>query len=153
MNAATPSWLVQVMAWCRQATSHYLSQYWPRSMLPNGITRPQWVNAIYVSLIAGELWNYLFSIPAVWIVSAIRREITWSTIYCSIGVIWYWPILPIPFRITSPLTHWGWDKIDATFQTTFSNAFSWMKIYEFWLSFHWSLSIRVQLTIFQHWFR
>ena len=25
--------LVQVMAWCRQATSHHLSQFWPRSML------------------------------------------------------------------------------------------------------------------------
>ena len=35
---------VQVMAWCRQATSHYLSQCWPRSMLPNGVSRPQWVN-------------------------------------------------------------------------------------------------------------
>ena len=35
------STLVQVMAWCRQATSHYLSQCWPRSMSPNGITRPQ----------------------------------------------------------------------------------------------------------------
>ena len=29
------STLVQVMAWCRQATSHYLSQCWPRSMSPN----------------------------------------------------------------------------------------------------------------------
>ena len=38
------STLVQVMAWCRQATSHYLSQCWPRSMSPNGVTRPQWVN-------------------------------------------------------------------------------------------------------------
>ena len=37
------STLVQVMAWCRQATSHYLSQRWPRSMSPNGVTRPQWV--------------------------------------------------------------------------------------------------------------
>ena len=35
--------LVQVMAWCRQATSHYLSQCWPICMLPNGVTRPQWV--------------------------------------------------------------------------------------------------------------
>ena len=26
--------LVQVLAWCRQATSHYLSQCWPRSMSP-----------------------------------------------------------------------------------------------------------------------
>ena len=35
------STLVQVMAWCHQATSHYLSQCWPRSMSPNGVTRPQ----------------------------------------------------------------------------------------------------------------
>ena len=28
------STLVQVMAWCRQATSHYLSQCWPRSLSP-----------------------------------------------------------------------------------------------------------------------
>ena len=36
--------LVQVMAWCRQATSHYLSQCWPRSISPYGVTRPQWVD-------------------------------------------------------------------------------------------------------------
>ena len=39
------STLVQVMAWCRQATSHYLSQCWPRSLSPYGVTRPQWVNS------------------------------------------------------------------------------------------------------------
>ena len=37
------STLVQVMAWCRQATSHYLSQCWPSSMSPYGLTRQQWV--------------------------------------------------------------------------------------------------------------
>ena len=36
--------MVQVMAWCHQATSHYLSQCWPRSMSPYGVTRTQWVN-------------------------------------------------------------------------------------------------------------
>ena len=35
------STLVQVMAWCRQATSHCLSQCRPSSMSPYGITRPQ----------------------------------------------------------------------------------------------------------------
>ena len=30
------STLVQVMAWCQQATSHYLSQWWPRFMLAYG---------------------------------------------------------------------------------------------------------------------
>ena len=37
------STLVQVMAWCCQAISHYLSQCWLSSLLPYGITRPQWV--------------------------------------------------------------------------------------------------------------
>ena len=37
------STLVQVMAWCRQATSHYMSQCWPRSLSPYGVIRPQWV--------------------------------------------------------------------------------------------------------------
>ena len=32
------STLVQVMAWCHQATSHYLSQCWPRSVSPYGVT-------------------------------------------------------------------------------------------------------------------
>ena len=40
------STLVQVMAWCRQSTSHYPSQCWPRSMSPYGVTRPQWVKSL-----------------------------------------------------------------------------------------------------------
>ena len=40
----------------------------------------------------------------------------------------------------SILTHWGRDKMAAIFQTTVSNGFSWMKMYEFRLKFHWSLS-------------
>ena len=44
------STLVHVMAWCHQATSHYLSQCWPRSMSPNGVTRLQWVNMEYSPL-------------------------------------------------------------------------------------------------------
>ena len=38
------STLVEVMAWCHQATSHYLNQCWPSSMSLYGVTRPQWVN-------------------------------------------------------------------------------------------------------------
>ena len=40
------STLVQVMAWCRQAASHYLSQCCPRSLSPYGVTRPQWVKHV-----------------------------------------------------------------------------------------------------------
>ena len=51
------------------------------------------------------------------------------------------------------LTHWGRDKMDAISQTTFSRAFSSMKIVVFWLNFHWNMFARVQLTIIQHWIR
>ena len=48
------STLVQVMAWCCQAPSHYLSQCWPRSISPYGVTKPQRVN---VSLTAQHYFS------------------------------------------------------------------------------------------------
>ena len=51
------------------------------------------------------------------------------------------------------LAHWGRGKMNAISQTTFWSAFYWMKMFEFRLKFHWSLFLRDQLTIFQHWFR
>ena len=53
----------------------------------------------------------------------------------------------------SHLIYWGWEQMAAIFQMTFSNGFSWMKMYECWLKFHLSLFLRVHITIFQHWFR
>ena len=43
-------------------------------------------------------------------------------------------------------THLHLDKMAAFSQTIFSDAFSWMKSFVFWLKFHWSLFLRVQLT-------
>ena len=51
------------------------------------------------------------------------------------------------------LTHWGRDEMNNISQTTLSNVFSSMKMFEFRLKFHWSLFLRDQLIIFQHWFR
>ena len=66
------STLDQVMAWCRQAKSHYPSQSWPRSKSPNGVTRPQWVkwaakvlmmnqvNLFFtVNFCQNEIYNYI----------------------------------------------------------------------------------------------
>ena len=39
--------LVQVMAWCRQATSYYLSKCWPRFVSPNGVTKPQYTCTVH----------------------------------------------------------------------------------------------------------
>ena len=50
------------------------------------------------------------------------------------------------------ITHWSRDKTAAISQTTFSNAFSWIRVIEFRLKCHWGLFQRVQPTIFQHWF-
>ena len=47
------------------------------------------------------------------------------------------------------LTHLPLDKMTTISQTTFWNAFSWMKRFVFWYEFHWSLFLRVRLTIFQ----
>ena len=62
-------------------------------------------------------------------------------------------LLVMNYLHSSPLTHWGRDKMAAILQTTLSNAFSWMKMLEFWYKFYWSLLLRVQFTIIQHWFR
>ena len=51
------------------------------------------------------------------------------------------------------LTHLPLDKMAAISQTTFSNAFSRMKMLKFRFNFHWNWFIRVQLIINQHWFR
>ena len=48
---------------------------------------------------------------------------------------------------------WGPNKMAAISQMTFSKAFSWMKMFKFRLKFHLSSFLRVQMTIFQHWFR
>ena len=52
--------------------------------------------------------------------------------------------------IPSSLAHWGRGKMAAILQTAFSNAFSWTKICELRLKFHWSLFPMFQLTICQY---
>ena len=41
------STLVQVLAWCLQAASHYLNQCWSRVMSPDGVAGPKCVNDWY----------------------------------------------------------------------------------------------------------
>ena len=52
--------------------------------------------------------------------------------------------------IVQCLTHWGRDKMDAILQTTFSNAFSWMKMHEFRLRFLWSLFLSFLVSLLTH---
>ena len=60
---------------------------------------------------------------------------------------------PILLILLELLTHRGRGEVDNISQTTFSNVFSSLKMFEIWLKFHWRLFLRIQLTIFQYWFR
>ena len=51
------STLVQAMAWCRQATSHYLGLCWPKSLSPYGVTRPQRVLKRVSELLPATCWS------------------------------------------------------------------------------------------------
>ena len=55
--------------------------------------------------------------------------------------------------LKSALTHLLLDKMATILQMISPVAFLWMKSFVFWLKFHWRLFLRVQLTIYQHWFR
>ena len=71
------STLVPVMAWCRQATSHYLSQCWPRSLSAYDVTSRQWVKHFI------GLWISLFSVGAVSVGESVsgtaRRACVWMS--------------------------------------------------------------------------
>ena len=58
------STLVQVMAWCRQATSHYLSQCWLSSLSPYGVARPQWVNLSAPDRYGSNLKSKIFKLTS-----------------------------------------------------------------------------------------
>ena len=77
------STLVQVMAWCRQATSHYLRQSWPESMSPYGIIRPQWVNIYWQCIL---IINPLCLLP-------FSQFISYSYVHCGFATpctcMWY----------------------------------------------------------------
>ena len=56
------------------------------------------------------------------------------------------------FELTQPISPWTkWPPFRRRYFEI--NLFSGMKSFIFWLKFHLSLFLRVQLTISQHWFR
>ena len=78
-----------------------------------------------------------------------QQKWQWYELFPVIFISQWWNQAPVSIA----LTHLGRDKTDAISQMIFSSAFSWMKMFECRLRFHWRLFLRVLLTIFQHWFR
>ena len=149
--------LIQVMVWCRQAASHYLSPCCPKSVPPYGVTKAQWVKMSecnypppswtwYISLQRRRLGLRSSVITCVWLPRYNRpRRGQHATGPPS--------LLMSPVSHSAVLTHLPLDKMAAILQTIFSDAFSWMKNFVFQIKFHWSLFLRVHFTVTQHWFR
>ena len=82
------STLVHVMAWCHQATSHYLNQCWPRSPMPYGVTRPQWVNHSEFLMLEPVYSRQIKSIPwlpMTWIHASPGHQQPWHWL-CALEV-------------------------------------------------------------------
>ena len=76
------------MAWCLQATSHYLNQCWLKSLPPYGVTRPQRIKkninclfCLFVCFITQSFLTYSFVLPTSTL-STICRPL--SSYTCSI---------------------------------------------------------------------
>ena len=65
------STMVQAMAWCCRAASHYLRQYWSRSIFPYGFNKPQCVNTLRPRRneqhFADDIFKRIFFNENVWI--------------------------------------------------------------------------------------
>ena len=106
-----------------------------------------WINDWVNNRGAGDLRRYRAHYDVI-VMTTITNSETWTICTVEVDVI-----APLQHSCDNDLTHWGRDKMAAIFRTTFSNAFSWMKMLEFRLRNHWNLFLMFELTISQHWFR
>ena len=137
------STLVQVMAWCRQAPSHYLNQCWPRSLSSYGVTRPQWVKLDWPDLvISGSLNGMVIHV----------RFVSEPTVYNEIAYLWsindirsnhckttLGPIICVLCHIFhNPMSSWWYSGVPFLYGPTFikncvlyysENVIAWIKLY------------------------
>ena len=91
----------EVMAWCRQATSHYLNQRWPRFILPYGIGGTSWgmLMKLFLQIYECLIWPILywlsywrskceisFWVMEIWIKFAVKFTVVIKRIYWIGGV-------------------------------------------------------------------
>ena len=135
--------------WIRQwlgaysVPSHYLNQC---CVIVNGTLRkePQWNLNRNTKLFIQEnvFENVVCEMAAI---LSMGDELTKHFILCSIlleYVVWKHAALTLGTMPTNCLGHWRRDKKAAHFLMTFSNAFSWMQIYQFRKMCRWNLFLR-----------
>ena len=111
------STLVQVMAWCRQATSHYLSQCWPRSLSPYGVIRPQWVHSIIMIFPYFQVSYPRWHVELFWISEGLATTIFSVTKFCT-----NWPSGKVTV-ITLQWRHSDHNGVSNVYPTVWSGAY------------------------------
>ena len=84
------STMLQEMAWCHQATCHYLSQCWPCSALPHSITKAMNIrqNGLVLSLNSSDagdgilrFWGSIPSLLMHWLLKSPVHQQAWYYLY------------------------------------------------------------------------
>ena len=89
--------LVQIMAWCRQATNHYLSQFWPRSIPSYCVTRPQWVDISggeEIRVTCFEFYSYFTKNNAIFWLCNPYTELDWISSQAVLADVIVWRRFP-----------------------------------------------------------
>ena len=93
-----------------------------------------------------------------WYLQLLAQLLVMKTSMSKMGkIIYRWQISPMnrqkQCNCLLQLTMKSLNKRGNILQTTFSNAFHSKNIFVFWLKINWNVSLRIQLTTSQHWFR
>ena len=129
------STLVQVMAWCRQEKSHYLSQCWPRSLSPYGVIRPQWVK---------DMFKFLAKLHLRLIKSKLCNIVLYHDLHMGSGIFikiymgppWVWNLIccskiPNPLNKAEPVW-WNYCCWYIETATCIFNSLVFVEMTEFW---------------------
>ena len=74
------------MAWCRQATSHYLSQCWPRFLSPYvSLGHSELINILSFHLISSLIFHFICSVC--FVLSCLVFDLIWSDLISSSHLI------------------------------------------------------------------
>ena len=92
------------MVWCRQATSNYLSQCWPRYLSAYGVTRSQWLEYIveytYFVVVKSKLWR-LEGVCIFWQACVVLEQRQLRLIALTISRFYWHPWCDFALQLTS----------------------------------------------------
>ena len=136
-----------VLPWKQYHHSSYFVEFCC-AYVPIYLTQFLMYRSIWPNSLCTDLFDPIPYVP-IYLTQFLMYRSIWPNSLCT---DLFDPIPYVPIYLTQFLNTLM-NEMNNISQTTFSNVFSSMKMCKFRWKFHWSLFPRVQLTIFQHWFR